>query len=77
MNLLQDGNSLSKRYSIRTISYQKEIRYFEVGIPKEVVEREARKQGLETLDFVNEFEMEALYNSVEGIHYRFVRKINK
>ena len=60
------------RYSIKTDTKGK---YFRVEIPKEVIEKEARKLGLDNETFLKDFEMEALYgSSFEGIHYRFVSK---
>ncbi len=43
-----------------------------VSIPPEVVEKEARKQGLTIRQFVEQFRVVAEFNSFEGIHYQFV-----
>ena len=66
-------NALRQRYALRTVG--PEGKYFEVALPKEVVEREAHRNSMTIKEFVDKFEVEALYDSFEGIHYHFVLKI--
>lgn len=42
-----------------------------VSIPRQVIEREARKHGLTITDFLNSFRAVALYDGFEGIRYTF------
>lgn len=44
----------------------------EVTIPAEVVEREAQRQGLSILDFVQNFRAEWLYDNFGGAFIHFV-----
>lgn len=43
-----------------------------VSVPPEVIEREARRQGLTTKDFVEKFRVVAEFNGFEGVHYSFL-----
>ena len=67
-------NAFTDRFTIRRAGIGGKYEYFEVGIPKKVLEREARREGMDIETFRKVFELEALYNSFQGIHYRFVRK---
>ena len=67
-------DAYTDRFTIRRAGIGGKYEYFEVGIPKEVLEREARRHKIDIEAFRKEFELEALYNSFEGIHYRFVSK---
>lgn len=66
------SEALSQRLTLRAVG--PDNKYYEVAMPKEVVEREARRHGLSLDEFRKQFEVEALYNAFAGIHYRFVRK---
>jgi len=45
-----------------------------VSIPPEVIEKEARKQGMTVTEFTEQFCIVAEFNSFEGIHYTFRKK---
>lgn len=45
----------------------------EVTFPYEVVEREARKNGLSVDDFVRKYQVIAHFNSIDGVVYTFAR----
>ncbi len=42
-----------------------------VSIPRQVIEREARKHKLTVKEFLSRFRAVAIYNGFEGIHYTF------
>lgn len=42
-----------------------------VSIPREVIDREARKRHLSIDEFIQKFRAVATYNGFEGIHYTF------
>ncbi len=42
-----------------------------VRFPYEVVEREARKQGITIDEFLEQFQAVAQYDSFDGVHYIF------
>ena len=65
-------DAIPRRYTLRQVG--PDGKYYSVQVPKEVVEREARRHGLTEEQFSEKFELEALYNSFQGIHYRFVPK---
>jgi len=48
-----------------------EGRTIEVSLPKEVVEREARKRGLTIPEFIKRFRAVAHYNAFDGVLYVF------
>jgi len=62
--------TLAKRYSIRRAYGGSSS--FEVGIPKIVLEREARARGLSIEEFIAKFEAECLFDEIPGVYYRFV-----
>ena len=43
----------------------------EVTLPKQVVEKEARRHGLTVAEFVEKFRAVAYYDAFEGVYYRF------
>lgn len=47
-----------------------------VSIPRIVIEKEARQQGLTIEQFIEQYHAVAQYNSFEGIHYMFKKKNN-
>ena len=65
--------ALIKRYSLRRVGKG----YFEVSVPPEVVEREARKAGLAIDEFLDHFELECLFDAFEGLHYRFRKRTRR
>ena len=50
---------------------------FIVTVPYEVVEREARKQGLTITEFIAKFQAVALYDNFDGIHYVFEERVSE
>ncbi len=62
--------ALAKRFAIRKVGPGG--RYYEVAMPREVIEREARRRGLDLEEFIRTHEVECLYDNFEGIIYRFV-----
>jgi len=44
---------------------------FVVTLPYEVVEKEARKRQLNITEFVRKFQVVAMYNNFNGVHYIF------
>jgi len=46
----------------------------ETTIPREVVEREARRRGLEVSEFLEEYVAEVLYNDFHGVHITFIKR---
>lgn len=69
---LQLARALSKRYKIRRA--QPKVDSLETTIPWEVIEREARCAGLDIDQFIQAYEAEWLYNSFEGLIFRFVKR---
>ena len=47
---------------------------FVITLPYEVVEREARRRELTTTEFTKKFQIVALYDNFEGVHYIFEEK---
>ena len=46
-------------------------KYISVGIPYEVIQREAEKRGITIADFLNTFVAVAEYDNFDGIRYTF------
>lgn len=69
---LTEKNLLAKRYAIRRP--YKGAKAVEISAPYEVIEREARRNDLDVDGFMKQYEVECLYDSFEGLHYRFVIK---
>jgi len=69
---IQPDLPYKKRYTLRR-PFPK-AKGFEVSIPYFVVEREASKNNLTIDEFLELFECECLFDSIEGILYRFCRK---
>lgn len=61
--------SLRKAYKVRTVTPNS--KYCEVGFPRVVIEREARKLGLSVEDFLERYHAVANYDSFEGTIYTF------
>ncbi len=64
-------DALRKKYSIRTTG--KNGASYEITIPSEVIEREARRVDMDPDNFVDEYDAEVLYNGFKGIHIDFVK----
>ena len=54
----------------------KERKYITVGIPWEVVQREADTRSLTVDEFIKEYVTEVEYNGFDGIQYRFIKNPN-
>ena len=66
-------DALTKRYSIRLAGTGRTI---EASLPREVIEREAKRLGLTIGEFLEKYEIEWLYDSMPGFHAIF-RPINE
>jgi len=66
-------NSLKRKYKFR-FAKPPDKNVVEVTIPKEVLEREARKRGISLEDFVRKYEAEWNFNSFHGLYLTFVEK---
>lgn len=62
-------DALTRRYDIRKAHSGKTL---EATLPREVIEREAKRLGIEVKDFIATYEIEWLYNDFRGLHARFV-----
>ena len=70
--IVHPKESYRKRYSIRKST--KSSKYHEVTIPYEVIEKQARAHNMSVEEFVENFDVEYLFNSFLGVHLNFVRK---
>ena len=43
-----------------------------VSVPREVVEKEARRRGMEIKEFAKKFRIQWLFNSIEGAWAKFI-----
>jgi len=71
--IIDSSKVLSRRYSLRK-SRGGTYTAFEITVPKEVVEREARRLGITLDELLENYEVECLFNDFHGLHYRFVPK---
>lgn len=71
--IVHPEESYRKRYNIRK-STKKSSKYHEVTIPYEVIEKQARANGMSVEEFVEKFDVEYLFNSFLGVHLNFIRK---
>jgi hypothetical protein len=69
---LNDRNLILKRYRIRVTG--KNGRTIETSIPREVFEREARRQGLTLQEALEKLQAVWRYNSFRGLHLSFEPK---
>jgi hypothetical protein len=69
---LNDRNLILKRYRIRFTG--KDGRTIETSIPREVFEREARRQGLTPKEAIERLFAVWRYNSFRGLHLSFEPK---
>lgn len=65
------NDSYRKTYKMRSVG--EDGLNIIVSIPRQVIEREARKHNLTVDKFLTQFRATALYNGFEGIHYIFER----
>lgn len=65
-------NLYKKRYALRRPHPQS--KGFEVSIPQLVIERQAAKHNLSVDQFMQQFELECMFNGIDGVMYRFCRK---
>jgi hypothetical protein len=69
---LNDRNLILKKYRIRVTG--KNGRTIETSVPREVFEREARRQGLTPREALEKLEAVWRYNSFKGLHLSFEPK---
>ena len=62
-------DALRQEYRIRVPL--KGAKSFIVTLPYEVVEREARRRGVDIEEFIENYRAVAQYDNFEGIHYTF------
>lgn len=75
INALELKGAYSKRYSL--VKASKEVNSFKTGVPQIVVEKEAKSKGLSVDEFIQQYELECLFNNFDGLHYNFVLKPEK
>lgn len=66
---MTDEKYYGKRYSIYKMGET-----FATGIPKEIIESEARRRDMSPDDFKDQFKVEVQYNNFEGAKITFVEK---
>jgi len=71
---IETKNALPKRYKPRRVAGGDTVQAI---IPFEVFEREARKVNLNVDDFLNQYEIEYLYNHFSGVYFHFVQRKKK
>jgi hypothetical protein len=69
---LNDRNLILKRYHVRATG--KNGRTIETSVPREVFEREVRRQGLTMPEALEKLEAVWRYNSFRGLHLSFEPK---
>jgi hypothetical protein len=70
--VIKDKGALRRRYRLRRTGRQ--WLSWETTIPREVIEREARKRGIPLTEFEKHFEAEWLFDNFPGLHLVFVPK---
>ncbi len=68
---MEIGKALRKTYKLRVATIG--AKSIEVTFPYEVVEREARSEGLTIEEFIRKFQAIAHYDSFDGVLYTFER----
>jgi len=63
------SDALSRRYRIRRSGTGSGL---EASLPREVIAREARRSGVNIDEFMENYQIEWLYNDFAGLHARFV-----
>lgn len=66
------AEALEKRYAIRPTGRPDST--LEVSIPREVIEREARRRKVSVEKFVDEYQAVWYFNSFQGLHLDFEKK---
>ena len=64
-------DTYTKTYRMQVAGFGETIR---TSVPKEVVEKEAKRHGLSVREFVKKFRVSWLYNGFDGAWARFVPK---
>jgi len=70
---ITDRSALKRRYKLRRTGRQ--WLSWETTIPREVIEREARRLGIPLAEFDKYFEAEWLFDNFAGLHLVFVPKV--
>jgi len=70
--IVTDKCALKKRYSLRRTG--RRWLSWETTIPREVIEREARRLGISLTEFEKRFEVEWLFDNFAGLHLVLVPK---
>ena len=70
--IITDKGALKRRYKLRRTG--KQWLSWETTIPREVIEREARKLGISLDEFENHFEAEWLFDNFAGLYLVLVPK---
>lgn len=73
---LNPAEAYTKRYSLRRAVRKavRETRTLTTSIPPEVVEKAARKRDLTVDEFIEKYDVEFLYDGIEGGFFRFAEK---
>lgn len=66
------GRTYKKRYSLNKVGKKRAT--VTIAVPPIVIEKKAEEAGLSAEDFIRDHEVEAHFNSFDGIFYSFVRK---
>lgn len=72
--VIDKSDAYSRRYTIRRVTLKGETRTIVSTLPPDIVERAARKRGLSLPEFIERYEVEFLYDGVEGAYLHFVEK---
>jgi len=64
--------ALRRRYTLRKTG--KGGKSIETTIPREVIEREARRKGLDVDEFLEKYVAEVFYNDFHGVHITFIKR---
>lgn len=70
--IITDKGALKRRYKLRRTG--KQWLSWETTIPREVIEREARRLGIPLAEFERHFEAEWLFDNFAGLHLVLVPK---
>jgi hypothetical protein len=70
--IVEDREALKRRYRLRRTG--RRWLSWETTIPREVIEREARKLGIPLSEFEKHFEAEWLFDNFAGLHLILVPK---
>ena len=62
-------DAINKKYRIRTTG--REGSALETTIPRDIVEREARRHNMSIDEFIEKFEVNWNYDSFDGAHFTF------